>query len=177
MEVEPGTVSTTAIYAALRDAVKAEGLTPILPKAGDRFVLDRERGVSFEVLFPDRDVSGLSTNDGSLVGKLSYGNVCAILTGDTTKGIEEYLVHFYGNILHCQLLKVAHHGSKTSSSPSFVAAVSPTYAAISDGKNNKYGHPHKETLDTLNNLGVKILRTDEIGTIIFQTDGRDLWHK
>ncbi len=69
------------------------------------------------------------------------------------------------------VLKVGHHGSRTSTSPEYVAAVSPEYAAISDGKNNRYGHPHQETLDTLNNAHVKILRTDEVGTIVFQSDG------
>jgi len=176
-EVEPGTLTATAVYTALGKGVSAEGLEPFTPKAGDRIVLDKKRGVILDVLFPDRDVSGLSTNDGSLIMKLTYGQTCFMLTGDTTKGVEEYLVELYGEKLDCDVLKVAHHGSRTSSSPGFVSAVSPEYAVISSGQGNSYGHPHQETLDTLNVAGAKILRTDELGTITLMTDGIKLWQK
>ena len=66
------------------------------------------------------------------------------------------------------VLKVGHHGSRTSSSLEFVKAISPKYALISDGKNNSYGHPHQETLDTLTQIGAKIFRTDLVGTIIMK---------
>lgn len=176
-EVEPGTQTATAVYAALGKGVSAEGIELLTPKAGDRIVLDKKRGVFLDVLFPDRDVSGLGTNDGSLIMKLTYGEVCYMLTGDTTKGVEEYLVQLYGEQLDCDVLKVAHHGSRTSSAPEFVSAVSPDFAVISLGEGNTYGHPHKETLDTLNSAGVEIFRTDEFGTIIFETDGINLWKK
>jgi len=68
------------------------------------------------------------------------------------------------------ILKVGHHGSRTSTSNNFLKAVSPSYALISDGKDNKYGHPHKETLNALAQLGVKILRTDLLGTIFIKCD-------
>ena len=69
------------------------------------------------------------------------------------------------------ILKVGHHGSRTSTSEAFVKAVSPMYAMISNGKNNNYGHPHQDTLDTLASFGVKIFRTDLLGNIIMKSDG------
>jgi competence protein ComEC len=72
------------------------------------------------------------------------------------------------------VLKPGHHGSKTSTAPEYVAAVKPEYAVISVGKDNKYGHPNQETLDTLTQAGVKILRTDRDGKIVFQSDGKSL---
>ncbi|MCC7004892.1 MBL fold metallo-hydrolase, partial [Candidatus Nomurabacteria bacterium] len=68
-------------------------------------------------------------------------------------------------------LKVGHHGSRTSSGENFIFAVSPTYAIISAGQNNKYGHPHQEVLDILNKFNIQILKTFEMGNIEFVTDG------
>ncbi|HEV7702112.1 MAG TPA: MBL fold metallo-hydrolase, partial [Candidatus Paceibacterota bacterium] len=73
--------------------------------------------------------------------------------------------------LHSTILKVGHHGSRTSSSSEFVQVVSPQYAVISDGKDNKYGHPHPDTLNTLAQFGAKIFRTDLLGTIMMKSDG------
>ena len=140
-------------------------------------MLDEKRGITLDVLFPDRDVSGLDTNDGSLVTRLSYGEICFLLMGDAPRGVEEYLTHLYGDYLHCAVLKVGHHGSRTSSSEFFVQKVAPQYAVISDGKDNSYGHPHQETLDTLKEFGVNVLRTDTLGTITFETDGVELWKR
>ena len=72
------------------------------------------------------------------------------------------------------VLKVGHHGSKTSTSDAFVEVVSPEYVVISAGLKNKYGHPHQEVLDILNNFKTKILRTDLNGRIIFESDGVNL---
>ena len=70
-------------------------------------------------------------------------------------------------------MKVGHHGSRTSTSEAFVKAVSPEYAVISNGKDNNYGHPHPDTLDTLTSFGAKIFRTDLLGTIIMKSDGKN----
>ena len=175
--VEPGTQTASAIYATFRERVADEGAQTFLPKTGDRIVLDEKRGITLDVLFPDRDVSGLDTNDGSLVTRLSYGEICFLLMGDAPRGVEEYLTHLYGDYLHCAVLKVGHHGSRTSSSEFFVQKVAPQYAVISDGKDNSYGHPHQETLDTLKEFGVNVLRTDTLGTITFETDGVELWKR
>jgi competence protein ComEC len=175
--VEPGTQTDTNIYHVLEKSIAAEGLKSRFLKTGDRIILDAENKVVLDVLFPDRDVSGLAENNGSLIARLSYGAVCFLFTGDTAQGVEEFLVHLYGDRLACQVLKVAHHGSKTSSALSFVEKVSPEYAVISSGKENTYGHPHQETLDTLNRYKAQILRTDTLSTITFKTDGRTFWQK
>ncbi|MFA5783197.1 MAG: hypothetical protein WC868_13095, partial [Bacteroidales bacterium] len=120
-------------------------------------------------LFPDRNVLAWSTNDGSIVARLSYGNISVILTGDATIKTEKIILAENSvTQLNSDILKVGHHGSRTSTSPEFVKAVSPTYAFISDGEDNKYGHPHQDTLDTLTQFGVKIFRTDLLGAIIMK---------
>lgn len=128
-------------------------------------------GAYLEVLFPDRDVSGVSTNDGSIVGRLVYGKTSIMFTGDAPQNVEKYLTLLDSKNLKSDVLKVGHHGSRTSSSEEFVGFISPTYAVISDGKGNSYGHPHKETLATLEKFGVDILRTDQVGTIVMESDG------
>ena len=72
------------------------------------------------------------------------------------------------------VLKVGHHGSKTSSSPDFLEAVKPTYAVISCGQDNEYGYPHPESIENLNKAGTNILRTDVLGTLVIETDGEKL---
>ncbi len=95
-----------------------------------------------------------------------------MLTGDATIKTEGIVLKENSTAqLSSTILKVGHHGSRTSSSPEFVKAVSPVYALISDGKDNKYGHPHQETLDTLSSFGAKIFRTDLLGAIVMKSDG------
>lgn len=171
--IEPGTEPTTGVYNAFESAAVA-AVYKVEGKEGQRIVLDRSRGVYFDVLFPDQDVSEWKTNDGSIIGKLTYGNTCFIFSGDAPQSMENYVTVMNGSILDCQVLKVGHHGSKTSSAVAFVSVVSPEYAVISSGKGNSYGHPHKETLETLNQMNVKILRTDELGTIILRSDGEKI---
>ncbi|MFH1956723.1 MAG: MBL fold metallo-hydrolase, partial [Patescibacteria group bacterium] len=105
-----------------------------------------------------------------------------IFAGDSPKAIEQYLVSVYGDPpaggppaggLNCEVLKVGHHGSDTSTSESFLGYVDPEYAVISVGE-NKYGHPHQEVLDLLGRFGINILRTDESGTIKIKSDGENL---
>lgn len=189
--MEPGTKSDTAVYKELKKAIAAEAAEKILARRGMRIELDRARDIFIEILFPDRDVSGISLNDGSIVARLVYGHSSVMLTGDTTKKIEDYLVELdlsgQGNEpnqagqtsqslrLKSDVLKVAHHGSKTSSAENFVKSVTPKYAVISSGKGNRYGHPSEETLATLQKFGVEILRTDSRGTIVMKSDGRSIW--
>lgn len=167
--IEPGTESTTAIHAELEKTIKEKGVPVFFARRGMHIKLDPE--TDFEVLFPDRDVSNFKINDGSIYGKLTYGNTCFIFTGDGTQLDERYLVGLDGRKLDCDVLKVGHHGSRTATSEEFIAVTSPAAAVISDGLNNRYGHPHKETLDTLAKYKVQIYRTDLMGTIIMHSDG------
>ncbi len=175
--MESGTMSDTPTYRELEKLVAEKQVPKVIAKRGMKIVLDKD--VSLFVLYPDRDVSNWTSNNGSIVMKLVYGNTSFLLQGDATAEVEKYLISLekspeskvYGG-LSGQVLKVGHHGSRTSTSPEYVKAVSPEYAAISDGKNNRYGHPHKETLDNLLANHVKILRTDLQGRVIFESDGK-----
>jgi len=146
------------------------GTKKLLARRG--MVIDLGDGAILQILFPDRDPAGMETNMASIVARLVYGENEFLLTGDSPQTIEHYLISL--GSLQSDVLKAGHHGSKTSTSAEFVSAVSPQYAVISVGKDNKYGHPNKETLDTLNNFGAKILRTDELGAIVFKSDGTNL---
>ena len=167
---ESGTLTDSKIYQSLREEMKKQNIPDILIKRGMR--LDLGGGVTIDILFPDRDVAAWPTNEGSVVARLSYGGVSVMLTGDASAKTEKIILEENSSAqLASTILKVGHHGSRTSTSPAFVEAVSPKYALISDGKNNSYGHPHQETLDTLAQFGAKIFRTDLLGTIIMKSDG------
>lgn len=166
---EPGTKNDSRTYQNLETEIKNKNIPNILAKKGMR--LDLGGGVIVDILFPDRDVSDFSVNDGSIVAKLQYGKTSILLTGDATAKTEKIILDEYAKTaLASTVLKVGHHGSRTSSSIPFVKAVAPVYAFISDGRDNKYGHPHPETLDTLSSVGAKILRTDLLGTVIMKCD-------
>lgn len=167
--MEPGTVGASALYPALEAEESRSHVKRILARRGQ--VFDLGGGAALEILFPDRDPAGMATNDGSVVARLTYGKTSVMLTGDAPQDIEHYLVSLDGRNLKSDVLKVGHHGSRTSTSAEFVGAVDPTYALISDGVGNKYGHPHKETLETLSQFGVETHRTDLEGAITLVSDG------
>jgi competence protein ComEC len=167
---ESGALTDSKTYQNLKDEIKKNNTPDILAKRGMK--LDIGGGAVIDILFPDRDVSSWATNDGSVVARLSYGNTSLMLTGDATTKTEGIILkENSGMQLHSTILKVGHHGSRSSSSPEFVKAIAPAYALISDGKDNKYGHPHQETLNTLALFGAKIFRTDLLGTIVMKSDG------
>jgi competence protein ComEC len=169
---EPGTFNDSKVYQNLEAEIKNKNIPKILAKHGMR--LDLGGDVLIDILFPDRDVFDWASNDGSIVAKLTYGNTSVMLNGDATTKTEKIILGEYSKTaLASTILKVGHHGSRTSSSADFVQAVAPTYALISDGKDNKYGHPHQDTLDTLASVGAKIFRTDLLGTIVMKSDGKN----
>ncbi|MFM7088230.1 MAG: ComEC/Rec2 family competence protein, partial [Candidatus Paceibacterota bacterium] len=139
----------------------------ILLRRGMRLDLGGE--VYMDVLFPDREVFDWSTNDGSAVMRLVYGEHSILLSGDATLKTENILLENNSKeTLDSDILKVGHHGSRTSTTKKFVETITPTYALISSGEDNNYGHPHKEVLNTLAGEKAQILRTDELGSIIFK---------
>jgi competence protein ComEC len=128
-----------------------------------------------EIFYPFENLSGLefkNDNDSSIVFKLTYGKIRILFTGDATKKIEEKLIE--NNLdLEAEILKVAHHGSKDSTSLNFLEKVKPIYAIISVGE-NKFGHPSLRVLKNLEKIKTKVLRTDQLDDIIFETNGVDL---
>src|SRR3989344_2554125 len=131
--IEPGTHSSTETYTELEKSVTRKNVSRTVAERGQIIWLDKKYGVGLQILFPDRDISGLNTNDGSIVGRLFYGNTSIMLTGDSPDNIERYLVLLDGKSLRSDVLKVGHHGSRTSTSEEFVCFISPTLAVISDG--------------------------------------------
>ena len=151
------------------NVVQRLGGTPItVPVAGDSFALGPAMVQFVGPVTPTDD-----TNNGSLVCKLTYGTTSFLFTGDAEASSETQMTDS-GADLRADVLKVGHHGSNTSSSTRFLNAVAPEYAVISVGKDNNYGHPTNEALLRLQAAGAQILRTDELGTITFQSDGEQL---
>ena len=110
------------------------------------------------------------TNDSSIVVRIDYGQTSFIITGDA-EDWSEYMMIDSGMNLKSDVLRVAHHGSNTASTAEFLRKIQPEYAVISVGKDNGYGHPHQEVLGRLAEVAAKVLRTDELGTIIMESDG------
>ena len=132
-------------------------------------------GVDGGFLWPEtagEEAATPARNNDSLVLRLRYGNRRLLLTGDAEKQAEkEILAENPADVLHADVLKVGHHGSKNSTSPEFLAAVQPQVGIISAGESNPYGHPNSELIDRLANANVRILRTDRDGAIHVLTDG------
>lgn len=170
---EPGTYNDSKVSKNLKAEIKNKNIPNIFAKKGMR--LNIGGGAVIDILFPDRDVSLWDTNEGSIVAKLTYGETSIMLTGDSTTKTEKIILKEYSRgVLKSTVLKVPHHGSRTSTSAEFVQTIAPSYALISDGKDNKYGHPHQDVLDTLSSFGTKIFRTDLLGTIIMKSDGQNI---
>jgi competence protein ComEC len=129
-------------------------------------------GVSLEVLGPRPAPSTPRKvrNDDSIVLRVRFGTVCLLLTGDVEAAGEAL-----AEATPCAVLKVAHHGSRTSTSPGLLAAVRPSLAVVSAGFRNPFGHPHPDVLERLARTGTLVLRTDRDGTVRLVTDGRRVW--
>lgn len=166
----------SSFYDALMERVRAEDSNYSVAKRGMVIILDDKAGVYIAVLYPDADDFTIDeTNELSTITKLIYGDTSFMLTGDAGKMPETKLFATDKNLLDSTVLKAGHHGSKTSSAPSFVRAVSPEYAIISAGADNSYGHPHAEVVETLTDSGAQILETSKEGTVTFISNGVDLW--
>ncbi len=170
--LEPGVESDNSIDDELHRLMKEKNIPDILARGG--MVVNFGDGARLEILFPNQDVSNWETNRASIVGRLVYGEKSFLLTGDSPIAIENVLLSLDRASLDVDVLKAGHHGSRTSTSLAYAQATSPEYAVISAGKDNSYGHPHKEVLDILAKVGAKVLSTIDLSTIRFQTDGKTL---
>jgi beta-lactamase superfamily II metal-dependent hydrolase len=136
---------------------------------GDSIQID---GVTVSFLAPDSVwTAGLKDpNLASTIALVQYGMVRFLLVGDAERAEEDWLLAHRAQ-LRADVLKVGHHGSSTSSSDEFLAAVHPALAVISVGAGNKYGHPSADVIHALAVVGAGVLRTDEVGTVVVRTDG------
>lgn len=161
-------VHDSKIYTSFMTAVEEEGLEVLHPDVGTQYQMG---DAVITILSPKEIVN--DSNSNSVAIKLSYGEIDFIFTGDADYKSEKDMIAS-GTDLDCEVLSVGHHGSASATSEKFLTATTPEYAVISCGKDNSYGHPHKETIQFLNDFGVEILRNDEMGTIVAETDGENL---
>ncbi|WP_243122159.1 ComEC/Rec2 family competence protein [Clostridium thermarum] len=165
----PKQTATTKTYKDFVTSVKDKGLSLTVPKVGEQFNLGE---ASVTVLAPNSSEYE-DSNDYSIVLKITFGSTSFLLAGDAEKISENEMVSS-GRDLSATVLKVGHHGSQTSTSQDFLDKVNPTYAVISAGGDNKYGHPAQETMDKLKAKEIKVFRTDEQKTIVAISNGEEI---
>lgn len=162
----------TRIFEKLLDAIEEEGIDPEFPDIGDTIPLDGDAKLTVLAPGPDsRDTYGEDPNAWSLVMRLDAGGCSALFTGDTTSRVEKDMVKRDAAALDCDILKVAHHGSRTGSCEAFLDAVTPEYAVISYKEGNSYGLPDEEIFERLEPMGTKIFETAKDGTVVLTMDG------
>lgn len=157
--LEPDVPSTTKTAQRWHEAVARAGLSVMRPSIGQRFSLPHG---TLTVLWPRAGLDRPATNDHSIVLRLDVGDDCVLLTGDATNWVEKELA---SGLDPCDVLKVGHHGSASSTSESFLEALAPKEAVISVGARNRYGHPAPSVLRRLERWSVRTRRTDQEGTI------------
>ncbi len=165
--IETRAESQSETFVAWRKATDQENAKHLEGLQGMKFLFPG--GAKAEILYPFASVpvDAKDKNKDSIVLKVSFGKNDFLLTGDLTQEGENILVDS-GENLEAEILKAGHHGSRSSSGEKFLDAVRPREAVISAGKNNSYGHPHREVLERLRARGIKIFRTDEFGTIVYK---------
>lgn len=171
-EVWTGANGGGTVWREVEAKAAARNIPIVSMRAGRKFDFG---GTRIEALSPPIDYQPADSpkNNDSLVLKVTYGKHCFLLTGDMEKQMEAQLIA-NGIAIHADVLKVGHHGSKTSSTESFLEAVQPTYAVISDGFENSFHHPHPEVMSRLWVHHAEILRTDLQGLITIRSDGKKL---
>ena len=162
----PDTITTTKTFEEVLDALEEKNIAFETPEEDENLTFS---DTVFKVLHVGKDKRDL--NDTSIVLKLTYKNTSYLFMGDATSSVEKDILD---KDIKSDVLKVGHHGSQYSSTISFLNKVSPKYAIIEVGKNNSYNHPKEVTLKKLEDLGTKIYRTDEDGTIILTSDGENM---
>lgn len=178
MVYDNGMPSTSRVYLGYMKQLKEKNIKRQGLVAGD--VLDLGDGVTFEVLAPSKELVAEGTvkgykhdpNNESVVGRLVFGSFTMMFTGDAEKKEEEDILKTAADRVQSKVLKVGHHGSKTSSSAEFLRAMQPETALISCGEGNDYGHPHKETLKKFDVLKLAVYTTPRNGTITVTSDGK-----
>ena len=183
-----GQSSQEESYLALMDTATEHAVPIHQVKAGE--IIEIDNGVRLEVLNPtsvekrsfSQDERSSSNqrpapshdNDLSITLRLVYNEFTLLLTGDAGDEVEMELVES-GRPLAAVVYQAGHHGAKSSSCEPFLRAVNPQYVIVSAGEGNRYGHPHEGVLDRAADIGVAVLRADELGTIEVTTDGEQLW--
>lgn len=165
----PDRVSTSKTYERMIDAIENSQANVIKGEAGVEF---RIGSLLNTIVAPNKNYD--DNNEMSIVIKSTFGDTSIMLTGDAEKESEKDILEVWGNgSLKCDVLKVGHHGSLSSTTQDFLDAVSPSIAVISCGAGNKYGHPLPQILERLEKSGIKVYRTDLDGSIVLRSDGKE----
>ena len=160
-------IPMSKVYEDMLDIIEEKDIPVYDAQPGERLRIGQ--GTYLDIIAPlHNDYDNL--NDFSVVTRLIHGSNTFLFTGDMERASENDVLNS-GAVVASNVLKVAHHGSTSSSTSAFLKAVSPQYAVISVGSGNSYGHPKDEVLKRLEDVGAQILRTDELGTIVFVSDG------
>lgn len=168
--VSPQVQNYSSSWEYVLDAADERSVSYNTPDRFDTYSLSE---VTITVLSPDTDSVYSSLNNYSIVCMADYMDTSFLFMGDAEKTVENELLRLDID-LSADVIKCGHHGSSSSSSKAFIKAVDPSVAVICCGKNNDYGHPHKETISTLNSLNITTYRTDTLGTIIMHSDGKSI---
>jgi beta-lactamase superfamily II metal-dependent hydrolase len=166
--LDTGMPHPSPLYEHFLETVNRENIPYLVSEQGQ--TIDLDPSLAIRVLSPPKERLDADLNANSIVLKISYGTISFLFTGDAGTAAETALLKT-GSPLNAQVLKVAHHGSSDATSEAFLARVRPEVAVISVGKDNPYGHPHKETLDALQAAVPAIYRTDRDGAILVRSDG------
>ena len=159
---------STGIYDSFLKKSNEKNIKEIIPKHGDEFIFGEAQ---FKIIGPT--AYNFDTNNNSLAIRVTHGENSVLFTGDGEK-LEESTLMYTGMNIQSNILHVGHHGSRNASSTEFLNEVNPDYGIISVGKDNIYGHPHREALDRFKKQNIKILRTDILGDILMISDGKDV---
>lgn len=162
----PDVITTTKTFEDVITSIENKNKNITIPKIGETFSLGE---ANFKVLYTGENDTDL--NNSSIVLKMVFGDYSYLFTGDATSEVEERIIN---EDIDVNVLKVAHHGSPYSTTPRFISRVKPEYAIISVGKDNSYGHPSNNIINRIKLYTDKIYRTDELGTIVINSDGKNI---
>lgn len=172
--IDSGESYTTPEFLAWSALLEEKHVPVYHAMAGQKISFGKGKKIQFTILYPREGDSRDHKNvhDANVVSLLSYGSTTFLFMGDAERPTERALLENNKDILNADVLKVGHHGSKTSSGEAFLFAVSPRVAVIEVGRKNRYGHPTKEVLNRLEKIGIPVFRTDSDGDVTIRTSGR-----
>ncbi|MCL1862296.1 MAG: MBL fold metallo-hydrolase [Defluviitaleaceae bacterium] len=168
--IMPDATNDTDTFLNFLSAIENNDISVRIPSPGDRV----QAGIIDMTVKGPAPGHHNNINNASIILRLAHGQTSFLFTGDAERAAESWLVERWGTALQSNVLKVGHHGSRTSTTEEFLRAVNPAAAVIQSAEGNRHGHPHQEVIDRLETNGVAIYRTDELGTIRMITNGQTI---
>lgn len=166
----PDCVNDTRTYEELVDTIEGKNKKPVIPEQGSIYSIGKAQ---FQILTDTDKDYGENINNYSIAIRLTFGGTSFLFTGDAEEEAEKDMLAS-GLPLKSDVFKAAHHGADTANTEKFLTAVNPEYCVISCGQDNTYGHPRAGVLNNLRMMGIKVFRTDEQGTVVAVSDGKEI---